>query len=124
MAASQASRVYRQGGVWRPGVLREGLPKYTIEASSEELSLGIGRKEAEGDEHTVTDTTASRQVSIVSTAADSVDSSPSVDCGVLTEVLPPYIPPPPPAVVAEKRWLARGSYQWLRSVTSLSQEPL
>jgi hypothetical protein len=83
------------------------LPSYTIQATADELSLGIGKRRRDRDDasESLIDRTSTieRPLSTVTTNIDTSEA-PATEPVSLSplETLPPYIPPPTPALVANE----------------------
>jgi len=103
-AAAPARRTRR---VWRAEPALNGVPAYTSEAATGELSLGVGRKQSTEEYEMVNvESTAERRESsgtmlegVDDEGDEEVEATPAP--AVVAEVpdpLPPYVPPPPPAV--------------------------
>jgi len=98
-AAAPARRTRR---VWRAEPALNGVPAYTSEAATGELSLGVGRKQSTEEYEMVTpESTAERRESsgtmlegVDDEGDEEVETSPSP--AIVAEVadpLPPYVPP-------------------------------
>ena len=108
-AATEAATVVperRSRRVWRAEPALNGVPAYTSEAATGELSLGIGRKRSTEEYEMVrVESMMERRASsgtmlegeIEGDEVDEVEVAPQAP---VSDPLPPYVPPPPPVVVA------------------------
>ena len=103
----------RSRRVWRAEQSSNGVPAYTSQPATGELSLGIGRKQSAEDYEMVrvesmADVASRRESSGTALewneGGDDVERSPSPAPVVpIADPLPPYVPPPPsPAVVVTR----------------------
>lgn len=107
-AAAAVAPERRSRRVWRAEPAPNGVPAYTSEAATGELSLGMGRKESTEEYEMVrVESMAERRESSATVLEGTNEVEEDVEgetvsaaaIAPVSDPLPPYVPPPPPAVV-------------------------